>query len=228
MKIGIVACETFERGLEFLTKDDPDIVHKEYLQFGLHEYPEDLKKKVIEKVNALEGKVDAVLLGYGICNSLRDVTGQMKVPTVRLLADDCVGVLITPVEYDKERKICAGTLYHTPYFARMGREWFEKDIRKKMPNYEELGIDLDWFLEKLFDGYSRILFIADHLGDDQEFVDLSQQFAKEMEFRWESREGTLSLLADGLARAKELANMKMDGHLSPTSPIETDLDGSSC
>jgi hypothetical protein len=216
MKIGLVACETFERGLEFLTEDDPDIFHKEYLQFGLHEYPEDLKKTVIEKVNALEGKVDAVLLGYGICNSLRDVTGQMKVPTVRLLADDCIGVLITPEEYDKERKICAGTLYHTPYFARMGREWLEKDMRKKMPNYEEMGIDLDWFLEKLFDGYSRILFIADHLGDEQEFKDLSLQFARELDLAWESREGTLSLLADGLARAKELACTKMDGYLSPT------------
>jgi hypothetical protein len=205
MRIGIIACETFERGLERLTKDDPDVVCKEYLEFGLHEYPEDLKKTVIKKVNALEGKVDAVLLGYGICNSLKDVTKDMKVPTVQLVGDDCIGVLITPAEYDRERKICAWTLYHTPYFALMGRDWFEKDMRKKLPNYEELGITLDWFLGKMFEGYARVLFIDDGLGEKERFLEPSKKFAAELNLRHESRDGTLSLLIDGLGRTKELA-----------------------
>ncbi|MGE5379378.1 MAG: DUF1638 domain-containing protein [Candidatus Saccharibacteria bacterium] len=205
MRIGIIACETFERGLEHLTKDDQDIAYKEYLEFGLHEWPEDLKKAVIEKVNSLEGKVDAVLLGYGICNSLKDVTKQMKVPTVQLFGDDCIGVLITPDEYEKERKLCAGTMYHTPYFAKMNREWFEKKMRKDMPNYEELGISIDWFLEKMFDGYSRVLFIDDGLGDMTEFIALSRKFAEELKLRHECRCGTLELLAEGLAKTKELA-----------------------
>lgn len=205
MRIGIVACETFERGLDYLTEGDPDIAYKEYVEFGLHEYPEELKKKVIEKVNALEGKVDAVLLGYGICNSLRDVTKELRVPTVRLEGDDCIGVLITPEEYERERKHCAGTLYHTPYFAKMGREWFERDMRKKMPNYEELGIDLDWFLEKLFEGYSRVLFIDDGLGGTEGYKQMSRQFAQELRLRHESRDGTFIMLVDGLAKTKALA-----------------------
>lgn len=208
MKIGVIACETFERGLEHLIKDDRDIVHKEYLEFGLHEHPEVLKKTVIEKVNALEGKVDAVLLGYGICNSLAEVTEEMRVPTVRLDADDCIGVLLTPAEYEKERKMCAGTMYHTPYFARMNREWFEKEMRKKMPNYEEVGIDIDWYLRVMFDGYSRVLFIDDRLGNVEECIDMSKQFADELDLRWECREGTLAMLAKGIERTKELAKAK--------------------
>jgi len=205
MKIGIVACETFERGIDFLTEGDRDIVSKEYLEFGLHEYPEDLKRTVVEKVNALEGKVDAVLLGYGICNSLKGITASMNVPTVQLEGDDCIGVLITPAEYDRERKVCAGTLYHTPYFAKMDREWFERKMREQMPNYEELGIDLDWYLSKLFDGYSRLLFIDDGLGEIEKFQALSRQFADEMSLRYECRMGTFACLIDGLARTKELA-----------------------
>jgi hypothetical protein len=205
MRIGIVACETFERGLEHLTRDDADIVHKEYLEFGLHEYPEELKKKVVEKVNSLEGKVDAVLLGYGICNSLKDITAKMKVPTVQLVGDDCIGVQITPEGYDRERKKCAGTVYHTPYFAKMNREWTEKKLRSEMPNYEELGIDVDWYLARLFDGYSRVLFIDDGLGEKEKFLELSRTFAAELELKHECTEGTLSLLEAGLARTKELA-----------------------
>jgi hypothetical protein len=205
MRIGIVACETFERSLEHLTRDDADIVHKEYLEFGLHEYPEELKKKVVEKVNSLEGKVDAVLLGYGICNSLKGITNKMKVPTVQLVGDDCIGVLITPEGYDRERKKCAGTVYHTPYFAKMNREWTEKKLRSEMPNYEELGIDVDWYLARLFDGYSRVLFIDDGLSEKETFLELSRTFAAELKLKHECTEGTLSLLKDGLARTKEMA-----------------------
>lgn len=206
-RIGIVACETFERGLEHLLRDGAeDVVHKEYLEFGLHEWPEELKKAVVEKVNALEGKVDAVLLGYGICNSLRGITDQVRVPTVQLVGDDCIGVLITPEEYDRERQICAGTMYHTPYFAKMGREWFEKRLEAQMPNYKELGIDVDWFLEHMFDGYSRVLFIDDGLGEIEQYERMSMEFAQDLKLRYDRRFGTLALLEDGLARTRALAS----------------------
>ncbi len=206
MKIGIIACESFERDLDHLTKDDPDIVHKEYLEFGLHEWPEDLKKTVIEKVNCLEGRVDAVLLGYGICNSLKDITKQLKVPTVQLIGDDCISIILTPEEYEKERKKCAGTLYHTPYFAEMGRDYFEKKLKKQVPNYKELGIDVDWYLERMFDGYSRVLFIDDGLANIERFVTLSRQIASELKLNHECRMGTLSILSEGLEKTKQLAS----------------------
>jgi hypothetical protein len=205
MRIGIVACETFERALEAVIKDDPNIVHKEYLEFGLHTYPDKLRATVVDKVNALEGKVDAVLLAYGICNSLKDVTDELLVPSVRLQADDCIGVMITPQQYEVERKRCAGTFYHTPYFAKMGREWFENEVRSKMPDFEELGLDLDWYLDQLFGGYARVLFIDDGLEGIEVYEGMSRRFAEERKLRFERRHGTLSMLAQGLAMAKELA-----------------------
>lgn len=202
MRLGIVACETFKRELDLLTDGDPDIVHKEYLEFGLHEYPQELKRAVIDKVNGLEGKVDAVLLGYGTCQSLKDVVAEINVPTVQLKGDDCVGVLLTQAEYDVERKKCAGTFFATPYFADMGTEWFARDMRKKMPNFEEMGITVEWFLEKLFEGYSRCLFVDTGVGEREHFEALAQDFARKLKLRFESRSGTLDLLRDALAQAK--------------------------
>ncbi|MBO4551796.1 MAG: DUF1638 domain-containing protein, partial [Candidatus Methanomethylophilaceae archaeon] len=80
-RLGIVACDILKPEIEFLTKDDPDFVHREYLEFALHEYSDVLRQKVTETVNALEGEVDAVLLGYARCQSLDGITNVLKVPT---------------------------------------------------------------------------------------------------------------------------------------------------
>jgi hypothetical protein len=210
MRIGIIACETFRRELEMIIQGDEDIVHKEYLEFGLHEYPEELKKAVVDKVNSLEGKVDAVLLGYGICQSLKDITKKMRVPTVQLKEDDCIGVLITSEEYERERKICAGTMFHTPAFCEMGEAWFEKDMRKKMSeeqmkDFLDQGYDTMWFLRTLFNGYSRTLFIDTGIGDREHYLALSREFAAKLDMRHECRDGTLDVIRDALRRTKELA-----------------------
>ena len=215
MRIGIIACETFRRELEVLIQGDEDIVHKEYLEFGLHEYPEELKKAVVDKVNSLEGKVDAVFLGYGICQSLKDITKRMRVPTVQLKEDDCIGALITSEEYERERKICAGTMFHTPAFCEMGEAWFEKDMMKKLTeeqlkDFHEQGYDTMWFLRTLFNGYSRTLFIDTGVGDKEHYLALSRKFAAKLDMRHECRDGTLEVIKDALRRTKELAEATMN------------------
>ncbi len=213
-RIGIVACETFKREIEHLLEDDDDdIVFKEYLEFGLHEYPEELKRAVVDKVNSLEGKVDAVFLGYGICQSLKDITRRMKVPTVMMDVDDCVGALITSAEYERERKRCAGTWYATPFFCEKGDSWFEKRLVKQLGEdqaraLEEQGYDTMWFLHQLFDGYTRALFIDTKVGDREYFESLSRKFAEKLNLRHESRDGTLDVLREALERTRAMAQGK--------------------
>ena len=155
---------------------------------------------------ALEARLRAAGLGeeYNHLASLGEGS-MMKVPTVQLVGDDCIGVLITPEEYNRERSKCAGTMYHTPYFSKMNREWFEAKLKKEMPNYEELGVTVDWFLKTMFNGYQRVLFIDDGLGNTDEYEAMSQKFAADLNLRYERRCGTLKLISDGLAKTKALA-----------------------
>ncbi len=205
MRIGVVACESFRKEMDLLTEGDPDIVHKEYLEFGLHSYPQDLKRAVVEHVNALQGKVDAVFLAFGTCNSLKDVCKELVVPTVTIEADDCVGALLTNEEYARERKICAGTLFAIPFVSEMGTEYFEKDLYSKMPNYQELGVDAQWFLDMLFGGYSRVLLVDTGVGDREDLRSRSKDMADRLRLRYEERQGTLEGLKDCLRRTKTLA-----------------------
>jgi hypothetical protein len=202
MKIAVIACETFRLELDKVLGDDPDIVYKEYVEFGLHEYPKELRAALIEKVNAWEGKADVVLLGYGICQSLKDIENELRVPTIKLPVDDCVGALLTPEEYDRERKICAGTMFATPFFANWGKEWFEKDMKRKMKT-DKLDFDIDYVLGLLFNGYERVLFVDTGVGDREELLRKSRRFASDLNLRHERRDGTLEVLKDSWRRVKE-------------------------
>jgi hypothetical protein len=205
MRIGVVACESFRKEMDLITEGDPDIVHKEYLEFGLHSYPQDLKRAVVEHVNALQGKVDAVFLGFGTCNSLKDVIKELAVPTITIEADDCVGALLTNEEYAREKRICAGTLFAIPFISEMGTEYFEKELYSKMPDYQELGVDAQWFLDMLFGGYSRVLLVDTGVGDREDLCSRSRDMADRLKLRYEERRGTLQGLRDCLQRTKDLA-----------------------
>ncbi|MDD2533033.1 MAG: DUF1638 domain-containing protein, partial [Candidatus Methanomethylophilaceae archaeon] len=84
MRLGIVACDILKNEIEHLTKDDPDFVRREYLEFALHVYPEDMRTKIEDTVNSLKGEVDAVFVGYAVCSSLQGLTRNLEVPAVML------------------------------------------------------------------------------------------------------------------------------------------------
>ncbi|MDR1954657.1 MAG: DUF1638 domain-containing protein, partial [Candidatus Methanoplasma sp.] len=127
MRIGLISCDIFELEFEMLIKDDPDFVHKEYVEFALHAYPDDMRQTLMDKVNALKGQVDAVLLGYAVCQSLGGFTEAVEVPTVMFEGDDCICVLLTAKEYTREKKICTGTWFSSPGWARAGVDGLIKE-----------------------------------------------------------------------------------------------------
>ncbi|WP_400207150.1 DUF1638 domain-containing protein [Candidatus Methanomassiliicoccus intestinalis] len=209
MRIGIIACDSFKEEINYLTEGDPDIIFKEYLQFGLHEHPDELKSTVIDHVNALQGKVDAVFLGYGWCQSLKGITSQLAVPTVMIEADDCVCALLTPEGYAEERHKCAGTYYATPYFSKdFGLDRFYNKFCDQLGEelLNELGFD--WFMQKMFDGYSRCLYINTGIEDRSTCEENAKKFASYFGWNYETRHGTLKMIEDALAKTKELASIQ--------------------
>lgn len=201
--MGIVACEAMKKELEMIIGNDPDVTYREYLDFGLHTYPDQMKKVITEKVNSLERTVDAVFLGYGICQSLGEISRNLRVPAVRLECDDCIAALLTPSGYEMERKRCAGTFFVTPFFAEVGLNRMVKELHLDHPKFHRY--DKMWFIRRLFDGYSRALFVETGVGDNERYEALARALAEELGLRYEATEGTVSFLKEELARAKRLA-----------------------
>lgn len=206
IRIGIVACDILKREIDKITLNDPDIVHKEYLEFGLHTYPEKLKFTVMDKVNALEGKVDAVFLGYAICQSLKGVTTELRVPAVMLEGDDCIATFLTPMGYAEEKRKCTGTWFNSPGWAELGIEGCIKELH--LDSAMDQGYEPMYFMRMMFTGYSRCLFIDTGVDDKEHYETLSKDFAREMELGHESRECSLDLLVEALESTKRLARAK--------------------
>jgi hypothetical protein len=201
MKIGIVACEILEEEIESIVKDDPDFVHKEYVEFALHAYPDDMRKKLLEKVNALKGKVDAVFLGYAVCQSLGDFTKAVEVPTVMLSGADCFDVIMGRDEYDKERKCGCLTWFSTPGWSKQGVNGL---IRLFHLDSAE-GYEPEYFLNMLFDEYERFLFLDTEVGDKEAYAKMSQDFSDGLKLRLERKKCSIHSIAEAVKEVKELA-----------------------
>lgn len=200
MRLGIIACDILKPEIEFLTKDDPDFVVREYLEFALHEYPQEMRQKIIETVNKYEGQLDAVFLGYATCQSLDGVVNELKVPTAMLKGADCIDVLLTPPEYTNEKKICAGTWFISPGWADQGVNGLIKELH--LDSVE--GVDPQFFLDLLFDSYQRCLFIDDGIGNEDAYRAEAEEVANKLKLKLDCRKCGLSGLETAIAKTKEL------------------------
>lgn len=200
MRIGIVACDILKNEIEFLTGNDPDFVHREYLEFALHENPEAMKQTIIERVNSLKGSVDTVFLGYGTCQSLEGITDVLEVPTVMLSGADCIDVLLGAQEYAAEKRFCAGTWFSSPGWAEQGIDGLVKEFH--LDSVE--GVDYSFFLNLLFESYERCLFIDTGIGKRDYFEEKSQCVADELKLKHDCRKCDLRYIQQTIDKTKEL------------------------
>ena len=203
IKVGIVACDIFKREIEHLTAGDPDIVHQEFLEFALHVNSEEMRQTVLDKINALQGMVDAVFIGYAVCQKLNGLPRETEVPSVMLDGDDCISVLLGPVEYAKEKAVCTGTWFSTPGWAEQGMEAVIKELH--LDSMVDQGYDPMFFVDMIFHAYGRCLYIDTGVGDRKQYEEMSQRFADQLKLPHSSRCGDISRLAEGIRKTKELA-----------------------
>ncbi len=198
-----MACEIFKREIESLVADDPDVTHLEFLEFALHVNAEEMRQTVLEKVNALKGKVEAVFIGYAICQKLNGLPKETLVPSLMLDGDDCISVLLGPIEYAKEKAICTGTWFSTPGWAEQGMQAVIKELH--LDSMVDQGYDPMYFVDIIFQSYGRCLYIDTGVGDSRQYESRSAQFAEQLRLPHSSRQGDIGRLAEGIRKTKELA-----------------------
>ncbi len=201
-RIGIVACEVMQRELEKIINDDPDIVIKKFIDFGNHTYPEKLRAKVVQTIEEIKDKCDIVLVGFGLCQSLRDLSKFVSVDILKPNNDDCISIMLTDERYRGELKKEVGTYFMTPGWCDQGLENLQKNLRINEVA-KKRGLNSDFFLKLLFKNYTRVLYIDTGVGNNQEFERKAKEVAKKLKLKFEKTSGSSIILENLLKKAKD-------------------------
>ncbi len=181
----VIACATvIEEMLPLL----PEGMRHQTLDFGLHVFPDKLRKTVQETVDAVPDDVDLVLLGYGLCSqALIGITARnftMVVPRV----DDCISIFLgSRSAYKTQCGTEPGTYYLTKGWIEAGTTPFtEYDEMVK-----RLGPERSARVQKLMlKNYKRLALINTGQYDVERYREYARQTAERFELRYEEIEGS--------------------------------------
>jgi hypothetical protein len=150
----IIACNTIRNELEKVAEETKCPYDFVWIESGLHQAPDSLRKRLQEELDRTGG-ANTVLLAFGCCNNavvgLKTGDYQLIIPRV----DDCITLLLGSIE-DRERCCRQGGVHFltkgwledesnvwTQYqsvLANYGKRRTDLVFRNKLAGYKSLGI----------------------------------------------------------------------------------------
>ena len=199
MTIGIICCKVLEKEIKQIAWNMPEVGHLEVMDWGLHTQPDLLLKTLCHRIEKLQDKVQAIVLGYGRCQALDKIPQNYKVPVYYPRADDCIGVLLGQKHYEQELKNEAGTWFLTPGWTEMGMEFIFHELQ--LNHLAQKNIDPLKVAHRMLKDYTRALFIDTQVGNPRRLLEKAQMIAKEFDLRLETTRGSLVQLENTLKQA---------------------------
>lgn len=115
MFLKIIACEVAFREICWVAAQSPNLVDFEFLSQGYHDNSTVGRERLQECIDAVpEGKFDAILLGYALCNNMAVGLQARQTPLVLPRAHDCITFFLGSKErYADVFRQRPGTYYYT-------------------------------------------------------------------------------------------------------------------
>lgn len=206
----VIACEIAFREICYAAARSKNLVDLEFLPQGYHDNPEIGRTRIQERIDAVpEGKFDAILVGYGLCNMMLVGLIARHMPLIIPRAHDCITFFLGSKERYKEQFLsCPGTYYYTAGWLEYRQRSGERVERKQgagmgvQLQYQELveryGEDNAQYLMEFFsqwtNRYKRGVLIE---FDFTKHLNLREQVLKICErngWFFEEMEGDISLI----------------------------------
>ncbi len=178
----VIACKVLQDVLEQLLPGDLAPV-RIFLDYGLHEVPDDLTSTVQSAVDRID-EPSLVLLGYGLCgNGLQGIrSGDHTLVIPR--TDDCIALLLGSYQtYLQEFRSVPGTYYLTKGWLESG-----SDPLKEYHEYESrYGAEKAmWIMDMQYENYERLSLVARSQDELEKYRPKSREVAAFCE-RWGMR-----------------------------------------
>lgn len=185
MRAKIIACETVGETVKDLIPAD---MPRQYLQFGLHLTPDRLHTELQRAIDETAEKVDAILLGYGMCSKgavgLESRSFKLVIPKL----DDCIAIFLgSRAEYAREQQKAPGTFYLTKGWIECGDDPYSEYLKL----IERHGQKKAYRLEKeVIRHYTRLALINPGDSDIERYRKYAQQAAVFFDLIYEELPGS--------------------------------------
>ncbi len=209
----LIACQTVS---EALRGQIPAGVDQTTLEFGLHQSPELLRKRLQEEIDRSAPGVECIILGYGMCGNgalgLKARHARLVIPR----CDDCIAMFLgSRHEYARQREIALGTFYLTRGWIEYGGDPYSEYLKMA----ERYGPERALRLEKqIMQNYTRLALID--MGD---LEDRHRAYARKVADFWG---WTLEEISGSHALLQRLLSGDWDGQfvvVEPGAQVELEM-----
>jgi hypothetical protein len=151
----VIACHVLWREVCHFASVSRNVFNVHFLQQGLHNTPDNLRKELQEAIDRVEGDYSAILVGYGLCcNGLEGITAR-DTKLVFMRGHDCITFLLgSKQHYQEYFERHPGTYWYSPGWIDTGTMPSKARYHQVLQSYvEKYGEDNAEYLMKMEQGW---------------------------------------------------------------------------
>ena len=185
----VMACATV---IEEMLPLIPEGMPHQIFDFGLHVYPDKLRRTLQAAIDAVSGQYDTIILGYGMCSQA--IVG-IKANGCRLVAprvDDCIAIFLgSRKAYTTQSRAEPGTYYLTKGWIEVGDTPFSEYERTVQRHGKERA---ERIYKLMLGNYKRLALINTGQYELERYREYAQRTAEKFGLRYEEIEGSEALV----------------------------------
>jgi len=212
----VLACKIFQREFAQVIPSCPNALDITFMRQDLHMSPNLLRDALQQEIDLIEsgndlhtnessfGKLEAILLGYGLCSNALVGIKSSRLPLVIPKAHDCTTLFMGSKEkYADYFEKVKGTFFYTQGWLDLGLELGQADIEQKRSEYMERFDGDEDTVEYLLDmekemlkNYHYVTYITWPGMPNENALAATQQIAENSGLKLLQYEGSNRLMAD--------------------------------
>ncbi len=213
MRLALIACHVLNRELSYVASTGPNSIKAHWLEQGLHDTPELLRKSIQKKIDEIEAyqqdmidqyrferTVETIVLGYGLCSN--GVIGLQThlLPLVVPRCDDCISLFLgSRQRYLEEFHARNGIFWYNPGWIETCLTPSKVSYEKRLERYNALyGEDNGEYLMEMENGwtgkYENCVYIESPIYPEPAYEDYTKEAAAHFGWQYTKLQGQMGYI----------------------------------